>query len=308
MARTTIFVIALFVILGLFIAFYTGRFQVIKVDESRGLSFFTGSLFNRNIAGIIDNTNFLKLNIVKVSGGEPKNPYLLSSKSNKYVVLVGDSSIEVFEVSGKCETQYHLEGKFINHICISDMDGDECDEILLLTLQNQEEDSDELIVLNIDNSTDELSLSERFRFPCRGLKPWKIQTSDVDGDGKIEISLGVYKSTPFYAEMEKRPFIYDWDKDGIYPKWRGSRLSRPFDDYIFADVDSENRDEIIAIELLADGSKVLASYSWKGFGFEKQGESKSYSDIINLKKGNSIYGKGDSVVVNGSLGTITKKS
>ena len=71
--------------------------------------------------------------------------------------------------------------------------------------------------------------------PPRSENPWKIQIGDVDGDGKDEIGIGVYKKAKFHPVMAKRPFIYGWDGKKLYPKWLGSRLSRPFKDFVLAD-------------------------------------------------------------------------
>lgn len=116
------------------------------------------------------------------------------------------------------------------------------------------------------------------------INPWKVQTCDVDGDGRTEISIGVYKTARFHPVMAKRPFIYEWHGNAISPKWLGSRLSRPFDDYIFADINADGVDEIISIEHLRDGRKAVNSYSWKGFGFEGIGESTAFDDIYSIGK------------------------
>ena len=101
---------------------------------------------------------------------------------------------------------------------------------------------------------------EFYRIDLKAINSWKVQTADVDGDGEMEISLGVFKTTRTDPVMSKRPFIYNWDEKGLHPKWLGSRLSRPFDDYVFYDMDQDGMDELIAIEHLADGSKVINSY------------------------------------------------
>ena len=121
-------------------------------------------------------------------------------------------------------------------------------------------------------------------YDMEDLKPWKVQTADVDGDGVREISVGVYKTARFHPVMAKRPFIYNWDKEGLSPKWLGSRLSHPFDDYIFCDIDGDDMEELIAIELLSNGRKIINSYKWKGFGFEGIGESVEFQDIMALQK------------------------
>lgn len=131
-----------------------------------------------------------------------------------------------------------------------------------------------------------------YQYDMRELNPWKVQTADVDGDGKIEISIGVYKTARFHPVEDKRPFIYDWSEEGIAPKWLGSRLSRPFDDYIFADIDDDGMDELVSIEILIDGRKAVNSYKWKGFGFEGIGESESFDDVMSISRGMYVQDKG----------------
>lgn len=128
-----------------------------------------------------------------------------------------------------------------------------------------------------------LSLKEVFRYDMKDINPWKVQTCDVDGDGRREISIGVYKKARFHSVMAKRPFIYSWHGNGIFPKWLGSRLARPFTDYIFCDITSDGRDELISIEYLEDDRKSVHLYGWKGFGFEGLGESEAYDDILEIK-------------------------
>jgi hypothetical protein len=126
-------------------------------------------------------------------------------------------------------------------------------------------------------------LKQLYRFDMKEINPWKVQTCDVDGDGRKEISVGVYKKAVFHPVLAKRPFIYDWADGRMSPKWLGSRLARPFDDYVFSDINSDGKDELISDELLADGSKAVNSYGWKGFGFESTGGSGSYEDILGLR-------------------------
>ena len=66
------------------------------------------------------------------------------------------------------------------------------------------------------------------------------------------------------------------------PKWRGSRLSKPFTDYDFYDIDGDSIDEIISVEILESNRKIINTYKWKGFGFEGYLESKDYEDLKDL--------------------------
>lgn len=153
--------------------------------------------------------------------------------------------------------------------CEADLDGDGIVENLVLSGNNGR--------LTVTSGGNEI-----YSIELGSLNPWKIQTADVDGDGKIEISIGVLKTTGTDPVMRKRPFIYSWGETGLRPKWLGSRLSKPFDDYIFHDLDGDGLDELISIERLADGRKVLNAYKWKGFGFEGIAESRAYDDIKDL--------------------------
>jgi poly-gamma-glutamate synthesis protein (capsule biosynthesis protein) len=109
---------------------------------------------------------------------------------------------------------------------------------------------------------------------CRPLKdphkfnPWKIMLSDVDGDNKADLCLGVWKKTRFFKENENRLFIYNRQGNYIYPKWLGSKFENPFVDFSFADIDHDGINELILLEQLENTVKNLVVYKWHGFGFE----------------------------------------
>jgi len=96
--------------------------------------------------------------------------------------------------------------------------------------------------------------------------PWKLMIADVDGDGRREIVLGVHKSTHYFPRPHNCLFIYGWDGRRAFPKWLGSSLSRPFTDFILADLDG-GAEELIALEIMRDGKRCVAVYKWNGFGF-----------------------------------------
>lgn len=207
---------------------------------------------------------------------------------DKYLTEFTGNTINIYLENGKLFSQYELKKELILSSTVADLDRDGKDEIILLTCKESAQYGEDLLILSFkayNESKDTILFKEIYRNHCKDLNPWKVQTSDVDGDAKTEICIGVYKTSPLHPVMAKRPFIYDWINEGIFPKWRGSRLSRPFDDYVFLDLDSDGRDEIVSIEHTSEGEKVLTSYSWKGFGFEKTGESKCFQDIssINVK-------------------------
>ena len=113
-------------------------------------------------------------------------------------------------------------------------------------------------------------------------KPSRISWGDVDGDGSIEALVLVTGRARFDRRLALRPFVYGWDGRRLYPKWLGSRLSRPFDDATLGDLDADGRDELVAVEHTRDGRLELAAYRWRGFGFERTGVSAPASHICGL--------------------------
>ena len=121
-----------------------------------------------------------------------------------------------------------------------------------------------------------------------GLNPWKLETGDVDGDGPMEIAVGVWKTSPFDPVTAKRVFVYSWDGETVHPKWLGSRLARRFDDFILCDIDSDGWDELIALEIAESENHRVAAYRWHTFGFEWLGCSDEMPVICGLCVEDSI--------------------
>lgn len=153
--------------------------------------------------------------------------------------------------------------------------------LVTLTGSKGNEYGKDIVIYSLENER------EVYREDFTQLNPWKVVIGDIDGDGIDDISIGVYKESPLHPVLAKRPFIYSFVEGNLVPKWRGSRLSKPFIDYTFNDLDKDGIDEIVSIEVLEDNKKVINSYKWKGFGFEGFIESMPYDDIkgLNIKDG-----------------------
>lgn len=203
----------------------------------------------------------------------------LKCKTGEYRVAAFQDRINLYTLAGELKAYYKPQGTEteVKSCCISDIDGDSNEEILAIEGNSKTFYGNKLVMLSYDNG-----LMKRYEREFKELNPWKVQTCDVDGDHRREIALGVYKEASFHPVMAKRPFLYHWDKGDIVPMWRGSRLSRPFEDYIFFDIDADEKDEIIAIERLPDGKALINAYRWAGFGFESIAESMPYEDILKL--------------------------
>jgi hypothetical protein len=124
----------------------------------------------------------------------------------------------------------------------------------------------------------------------RGWKPWKLDSADMDGDGKREIVLGVHKATRFFPRPHNCLFIYGWDGKIATKKWLGSSLSKPFSDFAFGQLDKDAEDELVALETLRDGRLCVVVYSWNGFGFDSDWQNGSWpkARLIAIERGKVI--------------------
>lgn len=199
------------------------------------------------------------------------------------VILIGIGLIFIFSLIFLSQNTY-IKKDLVLDYAIGDIDGDNQDELLVLSKEVFGKYGKDVVVYDdVDN------LTEIYREDFSKLKPWKIDTGDIDGDGSREISIGVYKETIFHPVMAKRPFIYSFKEDSLLAKWRGSRLARPFIDYTFYDIDDDNIDEIISIEILENQKMLINSYKWIGFGIEGFMESKEYDSITELDSRKGLF-------------------
>lgn len=152
--------------------------------------------------------------------------------------------------------------------------GERHGELLLVCDASAEADMDKLGSIPPEKIYLSIDLSE--------IKPLKVQLGDINEDGINEISICVYKTAKFHPVMAKRPFFFNLVDGNLIPVWLGSRLSRPFDDYILYDINADAADEIISVEQLENGNRVIALYNWKGFGFEMFAQSEAFNGELNF--------------------------
>lgn len=124
------------------------------------------------------------------------------------------------------------------------------------------------------------------RKPARALSPepdynfWDLSVGDVDGDGVPEVGLCTYSSTARVSTVARRYFIYSWGKSGdLYPRWRGSRLCRPYLAAALLDATGDNKAELISVEKALSGRLLVVAYEWNQFGFWGLGHSAEYDAV-----------------------------
>ena len=93
---------------------------------------------------------------------------------------------------------------------------------------------------------------------------YHFECADIDGDGIIDIAVGVEKATRFDTLVRKRLFLFKLVDGYIRPLWLGSRLPQPLVGFT---LDRETVPALVrTIEQEQDGSFLVAEYRWKGFG------------------------------------------
>ncbi len=284
-------IITIFIIIGLILIFGPKKQEMLELEHKDGFSSLIKYKWNKyNILTIQQSRNIFKSRVIDAEVDNIELAGTLNSGGVGYAAAVFRDRICLYNHKGEIEACYEIKdttGQIVSY-CISDIDNDLNDEILIIEGDGKAFYGHGLAILSYEKG-----LKKNYEREFNNLNPWKVQVCDVDGDRRKEIALGVYKESEFHPVMAKRPFLYHWEKDDIAPFWRGSRLSRPFEDYIFFDINSDGKDEIIAIERLKDGKRLINAYGWVGFGFESIGESMPYEDITAIVR---QYGDGEGVL------------
>lgn len=191
-----------------------------------------------------------------------------------YSIIANDYSLY-------CDDGKNVEKIFEDEIIdlkVYDIDKDGDDELVVMDSVNEN-----LILFEIEARDDELLFEEIYRKDFSEIGPWMVEAGDVDGDGTVEIFVGVNKRTEFYEDIRNRPFYYSWDGQRLQKKWTGSYFSeKDLIDVKFADLFESGRDETIALEKDSQGKYVVSIYGWLGFGFVKIAESGPYDQVDNL--------------------------
>lgn len=89
--------------------------------------------------------------------------------------------------------------------------------------------------------------------------------ADIDGDGRLDLLLLVWKTTRYDRQLAWRPFVYTLRDGRWVPKWLGSRVGRPLVEAAL--VHTPHGVRMLTIEHFGEAETVLTLYHWRGFGF-----------------------------------------
>ncbi|OYU96510.1 MAG: hypothetical protein CFE21_08985 [Bacteroidetes bacterium B1(2017)] len=111
---------------------------------------------------------------------------------------------------------------------------------------------------------------------------FKLDTGDINQDGKFDLCIGIIKPTPFDTIYKKRLFIFQIDRDYIRPLWLSSRLVRPLED--FCVINSKGLYSINSIERQSENQYSVQKYTWASFGLVRTNNIKESIRISEAQK------------------------
>jgi hypothetical protein len=113
----------------------------------------------------------------------------------------------------------------------------------------------------------------------RQSRPWSLAVGDVDGDGRREVALGLFKGTRLWPRPHRTVSFYAWKGRVATRKFSASRLTLPMREFFLLNVDADRADEMLAVERGKDGRWSLATYKWNYFGFDLTARQGAWNSV-----------------------------
>ena len=165
-----------------------------------------------------------------------------------------------------------------------------------------------LSVNDVDGNPCEIKISKKIyeRYPNRisingkvhiykdryRLNVWKAEAGVVADEGVENVVLGVYNRSPFHQETEKRVFVYIVKNDELRPRYRASKLSTSFEDFVLYDVEGDGVIEIVTLDNIK-GMNSISAYKLKKMTIYREYFSKNYECLSELNVNDGLYVKAD---------------
>lgn len=168
-------------------------------------------------------------------------------------------------------------------------------------LQEFEKNKNEVVSTDLNNNLikeiykleqGRLAITENSKLVWQSESDWWVDyfyVSDSNNDGIIDLNLSVWKagdfgsSKPFWIKrndmsVKNHFFVFDFVKGKISAIWQSSNLEVPNCEFIFDDINSDGKNELVVIEgdyldnPKCEG-KYVAVWKWNGWGFSNEWRS-----------------------------------
>lgn len=159
-------------------------------------------------------------------------------------------------------------------------------------------------------SNDNLTVRQGTQTVWQSPADWRVAgyaLADVNHDGNTELNLNVWKpgdfgpSKPVWVKendmsVKNHLFVYGLGTEGVKALWQSSNLDRPTCEFLFADLDGDNKQELGVIEGeyttgLSCRGKFVAVWKWDEWGFYNQWRSTDghYGDLRLAESGGKKF-------------------